>query len=156
MTWTIIITLILAGLLFLVLEILVFPGTTVVGIIGFVLIIIAIYGSYDSYGTPYGHYTLAACFGLTFLTLFLSLRSKTWKKFMLNEELDGKVNTMEPDVVKAGDTGVTVSRLAPVGNALINDDIYEVSAKGEFIDQEKEVVVIKVDNNKIYVKLKTN
>lgn len=156
MTWTIIITLILAGLLFLVLEILVFPGATVVGIVGFVLIIIAIYGAYSEHGTTYGHYTLAACFGLTFVTLFFSLRSKTWKKFMLSDELDGKVNIIETDAVKVGDTGKTVSRLAPVGNALINDDIYEVAAKGEFIDQEKEIVVIKVDNNKIYVKLKTN
>ncbi|OPZ99835.1 MAG: hypothetical protein BWY70_00872 [Bacteroidetes bacterium ADurb.Bin408] len=156
MTWSIIITLILAGLFFLILEILVFPGTSVVGIVGFVLLIVAIWGAYSFHGTSYGHYTLIATFSLTFLALFFSLRSKTWKKFSLEHEVDGKVNVIDENAIKTGDTGTTVSRLAPMGNALINGEIYEVSTNGDFIDQEKEIIVIKIEKNKIIVKLKNN
>ncbi|MDD3875961.1 MAG: hypothetical protein PHT69_05035 [Bacteroidales bacterium] len=153
MAWSIIFVLIFAGLLFLVLEILVFPGTSVVGIIGFILLVIAVYSAYTSHDTIYGHYTLAACFGLTFLTLYFSLRSKTWNRFMLKKEIDGKVNTIDTELIKVGDIGKTSSRLAPMGNAYINNEIYEVSTRGEFIDQEKEIIVIKIELNKIYVKL---
>lgn len=156
MTWSIIITLLLAGLLFLILEILVFPGTSVVGIVGFILLIVAIWGAYTYQGTNYGHYTLIATFGLTFIALFFSLRSKTWKKFSLDHEIDGKVNLIDENAIKAGDTGTTVSRLAPMGNALINGEMYEVATNGDFIDQEKEIIVIKVEKNKIIVKLKPN
>lgn len=46
MSWTVIIVLILVGLLFLLLEALVIPGTTIVGVIGFVLIAIGVWQSY--------------------------------------------------------------------------------------------------------------
>jgi len=153
MDWSLIIVLIFAGLFFLVLEILVFPGTSIVGIIGFMLIAIGIYSAYSSHGVTYGHYTLGASLVFTILTLYLSLRSKTWNRFMLKKEIDGKVNIIDINL-KVGDTGKTVSRLAPMGNALINNDIHEVSTKGEFIDQEQEIIVTKIELNKIYVKLK--
>ncbi len=156
MTWSIIITLIIAGLIFLVLEILVIPGTTVIGVVGFILLIISIWGAYTYQGTVYGHYTLAATFILTFIALYFSLRSKTWKKLALNNEIDSKVNVIDENAIKQGDTGITVSRLAPMGNAQINGDIYEVATHGDFIDQEKEIIVIKVEKNKIIVKLKTD
>jgi len=156
MTWSIIITLIAAGLVFLILEILVIPGTTVIGVVGFILLIISIWGAYTYQGTTYGHYTLAATFVFTFVALYFSLRSKTWKKLSLNNEIDGKVNVIDQNAVTQGDTGITVSRLAPMGNALINGEIYEVATHGDFIDQEKEILVIKVEKNKIIVKLKTD
>lgn len=156
MAWSIIITLLFAGLIFLILEILVFPGTSVVGIVGFVLLIIAIWGAYTYHGTIYGHYTLGVSFALTFLALYFSLRSKTWKRLTLNTEIDGKVNIIDTDAIKVGDVGVTMSRLAPMGNAMINNNILEVATNGDFIDQEKEIIVIKIEKNKIIVKLKSN
>lgn len=156
MSWTIILILILAGLLFLVLEILVFPGTTVVGIVGFILLIVGIWGAYSSQGTMYGHITLGGSFALTFVALYFSLRSKTWKKLALNNEIDGRVNEIDENNIKIGDNGMTVSRLAPMGNALINEEIYEVATNGDFIDQEREITVIKIEKNKIIVKLKSS
>lgn len=152
MSWSIILILILAGLLFLLLEMLVIPGTTVVGAIGFILIAIGIWQGYASHGTPEGHYLLAGTVFFTVLLIAMSLRSKTWNRVMLHTEVDGKANVIDENAVKPGDTGKAVSRLVPMGKAFINNEYYEVSTTGEFIDQGTEIVIERIENNKIFVK----
>jgi len=152
MSWTIILLLILIGMAFLLLEILVLPGTNVAGFIGFILLVVGIWQAYAAHGRVAGHVTLAACLVVTLGLLYFTLKSRTWNRAMLHKEIDGRVNVVDADKVKAGDTGKTVSRLAPMGKALINGDYYEVSTIGEFIDQEKDIVVIKIEQSKILVK----
>lgn len=155
MSWTVIVALIVIGLLFLILEILVVPGSTVVGVVGFILMAIGIWQTYIVYGSATGHYVLGGSLILTLGALALSLRSKTWKRAMLHTEILGKTNVYEAEKVKVGDTGKAVSRLVPMGKAFINDDYFEVRTSGEFLDEETEVVVTKIDHNKIYVKSKS-
>ncbi|MDP2424216.1 MAG: NfeD family protein [Bacteroidales bacterium] len=154
MTWTVIILLIVVGLLLLLLEVLVVPGTTFVGVTGFVLLIISIWQTYVVYGSTAGHYTLLGILLLTFLALYFSLKSKTWRIMILNTQIDSKMNEVDPEKVKPGDAGKTISRLAPAGKAIINGEYYEVHTLGEFIDQQTEIVVIKVEYSKILVKPK--
>jgi membrane-bound ClpP family serine protease len=73
---------------------------------------------------------------------------------MLKTEISGKVNEIDSTKVQAGDSGISVSRLTPGGKALINDEYYEVHTNGEFIDQESEIVVTHLADNKIFVKRK--
>jgi membrane-bound ClpP family serine protease len=152
MSLTIIAILIIVGLLFLILEILVVPGTTVVGVVGFILIAIGVWQTYAAYGTPAGHWVLAGTLVLTIAALVLSLRSDTWKRFMLKSNLDGKANTFDEDAVKVGDEGIAISRLAPMGKALINNQYFEVSSSGDLIDEQSKIVVTKIEFNKIYIK----
>jgi membrane-bound ClpP family serine protease len=154
MSLTVIAILIIVGLLFLIIEILVVPGTTVVGVVGFILIAIGVWQTYAAYGTPAGHWVLAGTLVLTIGALALSLRSNTWKRFMLKTDLDGKTNVIEADSVKVGDEGISISRLAPMGKALINNQYFEVSSSGDFIDEQSKVVVTKIEFNKIYIKKK--
>ncbi len=154
MHWILIATFIIIGLIFLALEILVIPGVGVAGIIGFILIIVGIWQTYTGHGMLAGHLVLAGTFILTVTTLVLSLRSKTWRKLALSTSIDSKVNLVDENNLKPGDSGKTVSRLAPMGKALINGEYYEVSTNGDFIDQQIEVVVMKIDHNKIIVKRK--
>lgn len=154
MTWTVILVLILVGFLFLLLEILVLPGTNIAGILGFALIGIGIWQAFAVYGTRSGVITLGASFILTIIFLTFALKSKTWNRLTLKSEIDGKVNVIDEINVKAGDEGITVSRLAPAGKALIKNDYYEVHTTGEFVNPNTEIIVTKVEFNKIYVKLK--
>ena len=154
MSFTVIAALIMIGLIFLILEILVVPGTTVVGIVGFILMGIGIWQTYIMYGAPIGHYVLGGSAVLTVGALVLSLRSKTWNRAMLHTELTGKTNVYDDAHIKPGDTGKAVSRLVPMGKAYINDDFFEVRSSGEFIDQETEIIVTKIEFNKIFVKQK--
>lgn len=152
MSLTIIAVLIIVGLLFLILEILVVPGTTVVGVVGFILIAIGVWQTYAAYGAPTGHIVLAGTLVLTVAALALSLRSNTWKRFMLKSELHGKTNVVDEAAIQVGDEGISISRLAPMGKALINGQYFEVSSTGDLIDEQTEIVVTKIEFNKIYIK----
>ncbi len=150
--WTFIIILILVGILMLLLEILVIPGSGVAGIIGFGLMIAGIWMAYSNEGTKAGHITLAITLGVNLIGLLLALRSKTWKKAMLSTQIDSKVNTIDPLQLQVGDKGVTVSRCAPMGKAIFNDKFFEVSALADFIDENAVVRVVKISGNKVFVK----
>jgi membrane-bound ClpP family serine protease len=154
MPWTLIAALIIIGLLFLVLEILVVPGTTVVGIFGLVLMGVGIWEAYNIFGATTGHLVVAGSLVITVIAIALSLRSKTWKRAMLSTEIKGKTNLINQEKVKPGDTGKAVSRLVPMGKALINDEYFEVRSMGQYVDQGTEIEVIKIENNKIFVKQK--
>ena len=154
MTWTIIAVLILVGFLFLLLEILVLPGISVAGIIGFVLIAIGVWQAYAVYGSLAGSLTLVGCIVFSAGGLYYSLKSGTWKWAALNKNVEGKVNLVDAGNIKPGDSGRAVSRLAPMGKALINDEYFEVKTQGDYVDAGTEVEVISIDFNKITVKPK--
>lgn len=154
MSWLLIILLIVLGVLFLLLEILVIPGTTFAGIVGFVLVFVGLWQAYASKGIVEGHITLGATLVVTVITLYYSFKAGTWKRMALKTTVDGKMDQLDGLSIKEGDTGTTLSRLAPSGKAMINNDIVEVHTYGEFIDQENEIIVISVKDNKIIVTTK--
>ena len=151
---TLIIVLIVIGLIFLVAEFLIIPGITVAGIAGFVLIIFGVYLGYSQFGTTTGHIILLSTAVASVATIALSLRAKTWRWATLSTNIDSRAVEEYEHIIKPGDVGITVSRLAPMGKAVINDNIVEVTALGEMIDQQSAVEVVKVEGNKIIVKLK--
>jgi len=152
MTWTIIAVLIGVGFLFLLLEILVLPGTNIAGVVGFVLLAIGIWQAYAVYGGMAGTITLLATLVLSALTLYYALKSRTWDKAALHKNIDSRVNVVDTEKIKAGDKGKTVSRLAPMGKAEFGEEYYEVNAMGQFIDPGTEIEVVKIENNQITVK----
>lgn len=156
MPWTLILALIIVGLLFLVLEILVVPGTTVVGIAGFAMLVFGIFEAYSIYGSTVGHIVLGSTVLATIIVLYLSLKSKTWRRMMLTKNIDSRVNVVDEQAVKPGDSGITISRLAPAGKARINGTIVEVQSLDGFVDENSEIVVLRVDHSRIIVKRKIN
>ncbi len=90
MSWTIIAVLIIVGFLFLLLEILVLPGTNVAGFIGFALIAIGVWQAYTVYGAWAGSLTLAGSILLSGVGLYYSLKSGTWKRAALKKTLKVK------------------------------------------------------------------
>ncbi len=151
---TLIILLIVIGLILLVAEFLIIPGVTIAGIGGIVLIVFGVYLSYSQFGATTGHLTLLFTAVASIATIALSLRAKTWRRVALNNSIDSKAIEEYDQMVKAGYEGFTISRLAPMGKAKINDNIVEVTALDELIDQQSIIEVVKVEGNKITVKLK--
>jgi membrane-bound ClpP family serine protease len=155
MSLTLIIILIIAGLLFLLLEVLVIPGTTVVGIAGVILIAFSVWEAYHVFGNSTGHLVLAGTFILTVSTAYLAFKTNTWNRLMLKTKISGKVNEIDMKNIHEGDTGKAISRISPSGKAFFNNEFYEVHSNGDFIDQESEVVVTHFIDNKIFVKRKS-
>ena len=146
--------LILLGILLLILEFLVVPGITFAGIGGALLIAGGIFFSYDIYGTATGNYTLFGTSLFVIIIIYISLKTKTWKRFMLNAKIDSQVNSENENKFKVGDFGVSISRLAPIGQIMINETSVEASSNGQFIDQNVEIEIVKIEKSKIIVKPK--
>ena len=154
MTITSIILLILLGIFLLVLEILFVPGM-VLGFISIILMLIGVIFSFKDYGSSVGLIVLGATGIATAFALYWSFNSPIWKKMQVQSKIDGKANALEHGAIKKGDTGKTISRLNPMGKALINDLQVEVQVNEGFIDQDKDITVLKVQQNKIFVTLKS-
>ncbi|MEJ2594311.1 MAG: hypothetical protein P8100_04125 [bacterium] len=150
--WTVVVILILVGILMLLLEILVIPGSGVAGVIGFGLMVAGIWLAYSRIGLQAGHIALGATLGVSIIGLLLALRSKTWNKAMLSTNIESKVRTIDNVHLKVGDTGTTISRCAPMGKAEFDDKFYEVSAYSDFIDENVKVEIMKISGNKIFIK----
>ena len=155
MSLTVILVLIVLGLILLLIEILVLPGTAIIGLAGAGLIIASVYSAYNSLGTEMGHIILGGTILTSILVIYFSLKSNTWKKLMLKTELTGKVPNLAENLIKIGDNGTSSSRLAPIGKALINDQYVEVHSVDGFVDENQEITVVQMETNKIFVKPKT-
>nr|HML86602.1 nodulation efficiency protein D (NfeD) [Bacteroidales bacterium] len=73
MSLTFIIVLVIVGLLFFILEVLVIPGTSVAGVLGFVAIAVAVWQAWIQYGYETGLLVLAGSLVGSILCLWLSL-----------------------------------------------------------------------------------
>lgn len=150
MSWLIILLLIIGGLGLLILELLVVPGTTVVGVIGFILMAVGVWQAYVVFGSFMGTMVLLATLVLSVGGLYLSLKSNTWKRAGFEKSILSKVNT-DAHKLNVGDEGITTSRLNPMGKAFINNDYFEVSTFGEFVDNNVSVKIVAIDGNKVRV-----
>ncbi len=154
MSLTVAILIILLGLILLLLEILVIPGI-IVGIIGVLLSIGGIISVYVNQGNTAGNMVLLGTLVSTAIMIYFTFRSNTWKKVSINTSIDGKVNTFNTEQIKAGETGVAISRLAPSGKALVNGIQVEVHSMEGYINEGTSIIIAKVDENKIIVKSKS-
>lgn len=144
--------LILTGIALLVAEFFIFIGSAIAGIVGFILTAIGVFLTYKTYGSATGNTVLLISIALFLATVFFSLRSKTWKRIALHSEVDGKVNTIEEHKIKAGDVGITVSKVAPMGKVKVNDIVVEAKSIGIYIEENTEVEVVKVNESNILIK----
>ena len=147
-----IVLLIVLGLLFLVAELLLFPGLSIGGILAVVCYGGAIWYAFDALGTTAGVWTIVAVAILSLLSLIFSLRAKTWQRLTLKQEIDSVSMPKPEGEVAVGATGVTVSRLAPMGKVNVGGKIYEAKSVDVFIDLRSEIEVVGFDNFTLIVK----
>ena len=152
MSLLIIILLILTGILLLLAEILLIPGITVAGVGGVLFVVAGIFFGYNEYGSVGGNIIAFSTFLLVLLSVVLALRSKTWKKTVLDTDITGKIQSVSELDIKVGDQGITSSRLAPMGKIKINKTFIEAKAASGFIDEKTPVEVVKVLNTNVIVK----
>lgn len=149
--WIIVIFLILFGLSLVVAEIIFVPGTTFVGILGFLLTAGGVYMGFTTFGDTTGYWLLAAS-GIAGIGLIIyGLRSDTWRKFSLESSNQSRFNDEFKHALSVGMTGKTVSELRPYGKALFEDSEYEVRSQGQYMSRGQEVRIAKIEHNTIYV-----
>ncbi len=149
--WLIVSGLVFIGFILILLEILFVPGTTFVGILGFIATIGGIYLSFEYFGVATGWWFTLGCALFFFLSLYYSFKMKTWERFSLKGSMQGKFNEGSTDGLNQNDEGVTISTLKPVGKAEFNNKEYEVKSFGEYIEPETKVRIVNISNNSILV-----
>ncbi|HTN68725.1 MAG TPA: hypothetical protein VLZ33_04600 [Dysgonamonadaceae bacterium] len=146
---------ILLGIIFLLVEIFLIPGFTVSGIAGLVLIAAGIVYSYKYIGPSAGNFTLIISVFMLMASFLYLIKSKSLRRIALTTNIDATVDKSDLDKIKVGDTGITISRLNPIGKAYINELTVEAkSIDGEMIDEEVEIEVIKVEWTNVLVSKK--
>ncbi len=146
-----IILLILLGLLLLLIEFAVIPGVTIAGIGGFLLLAASVYIAFKELGTAAGLITLIAVLILAPAMIYYFFKSRSGRKMILEKNIDGKVESINPNKIAVGDMGKTIGRLAPSGKARVNSEVVEAQSTGSFIDHNTEIKVLKILSNKIIV-----
>ncbi len=154
METTIVIILLVVGILLFLIEFFLIPGLSIAGIAGVAFLGGAIYYAYYSIGPTAGHITVISSVLLLGLSVWIFLRSKVLEKMSLKTEIDGKNDPMKDMIINVGDTGITSSRLAPMGRVKINNHIVEAKTNDDFIDPGVEITVIEVMNTNILVERK--
>ncbi len=152
MSWLFIITLIFFGLLAVVLDFLFIPGGFV-AILGMLMEIAGVVFAYTTYGSVAGTLTMLLTVVISVLVIVLILRSKTWRKCALATSIDKVVNDFDTTRVFIGAVGRTISRLAPSGKAVFDGETVEVASSYGLIDENSDIIVEKIEGNKIFVKL---
>jgi membrane-bound ClpP family serine protease len=150
----IVIVLCLTGIVLILLEIFLIPGITFAAVAGGLFYAGAIYYAYSHLGTLGGTIALISSilvFGVAFVWL---IKSKALETIALKTDIKSTVATGDALKIREGDEGIAISRLNPVGKVRVNGITMEAKSLGEFIDEETEIVVVKVFATQLTVKTK--
>jgi membrane-bound ClpP family serine protease len=144
--------LIVLGILFLVAELVLLPGLSFGGILAVVCEGGAIYMAFNRYGAMGGWLTILLILVLGLVAVVISLRTKTWQRLSLKQQIDSTTTPSPTNEVSIGMRGTTVSRLAPMGKVCIEGRYYEAKSLDVYIDQHCEVEVVGFENFNIVVR----
>jgi membrane-bound ClpP family serine protease len=146
-----VIILIVLGLLLLILEFAVIPGITIAGVAGVLMLGISVYIAFSRFGTIAGIATLAFVLIVSPVLIYYFFKSRAGKKMVLDTRIEGRVELIDKEKIRAGDKGKTIGRLAPSGKVRINNEVVEAQSTGNFVDHNVDIKVVKVLSNKVIV-----
>ena len=88
-------------------------------------------------------------------TFYWLIKSKALRRISLETNIDSKVDNTNLQKMAVGDTGIALSRLNPMGKVLVNDIEAEgKSVDGEFIEEETEIEIVRIETYHVLVKRK--
>ena len=147
----IVVILLVLGIVFLLLEIFLFPGISVAGIAGAAFTGVAVWYAFSHLGNVAGSITLFGGVVLMGVAIWAFMKSKALDKMSLRTNVTGRVDEIDELKIKVGDTGTTLSRLAPMGKIKINGTVVEAKTDNEFLDPNTEVIVKEVYKTNVLV-----
>ena len=149
--WITVISLIVVGLALVIAEIIFVPGTTLVGITGFALMAVGISLGFSYFGGSVGWTIAGVTAVLSGFVIVCAFRSNVWGRFSLKSTIDSKVNEGELEGIHAGQEGVALSALRPVGKAELASRTFEVRTLGAYVESGTRIRVTQVNANQITV-----
>ena len=143
------------GLIFIILEFFV-PGG-IIGSIGLIAVIGSLFMATDNNTLIAVSLLIAVMVSLTVSILLVKVFNKNmkfFKKMVLKDATtteEGYVSNVNR-VELLGKVGTALTPLRPAGIAYIDDERVDVVTEGSFIDQDSDVIVVKVEGSRIVVR----
>ncbi|MEG1606989.1 MAG: serine protease [Mucinivorans sp.] len=147
-----IILLIVLGVVLFFAELVLLPGITIAAAGAFCCLVVAAAWTFVSYGVFTGFVVLAIILVILGVMMALFLRRRTWHNMSLHTEIKESIARPIEELVAVGALGIAHTRLAPMGNVLIEGKVYEAKTFGEFLDAKSHIEVIGYDNQALIVK----
>ena len=148
-----VITFVVLGIAFFILEIFFLPGVSIGGIVGTLFTGAGIWYAFAKIGTTAGWVVVVVSVIILLLAIVYFIKGKPLDKMALDKELESD-NLYDMSKVAVGDRGVTLSRLAPMGKVLVNGEEYEAKFREGFLDRGVEVEVVEIEGNVLVVRSK--
>jgi membrane-bound ClpP family serine protease len=143
--------LLLIGLILLMVEIIFIPGTTVVGIFGFLVSMAGLAFAFLNFEYAVALGITGIAVAINFAAVWYGFSSGVWKKFSLKSTQSGGAFDGRTVGLEVGMKGLAVSDIKPYGKASFDNQWVEVKSESGFIEVNSPVTIIKIENNKISV-----
>ena len=145
--------LLILGIVLVLAEIFLLPGITIAIVGGAIFIGGGLFYAYSHLGVEGGNIALVASIISFSVTFFWLIKSKAINKIGLDTNIDSTVaDERVISAIKEGDQGITVSRLNPIGKVKVNNITMEAKTLGDFVDENVEIIVLKVYPTQVVVK----
>lgn len=138
------------GTFLIMLEIFLLPGF-VIGLMGFALCVWASIEAYSSLGPTTGSIVIGVTVVLNIVLAYIGLKNLHKSPAAMKASIDGRVNEFSDFGLKPGDRGFSITALRPEGKANFGENYISVWAFTGFIDTEKEIEIVRIADNKIFV-----
>lgn len=140
------------GLILVLVEVLFIPGTTVVGVLGFLVSLTGIVFAFLNFDQTLALWITALAAVLNLAAIWYGFSSGVWNKFSLKSSIKGGAFDGRTEGLEVGMLGTAISDIKPFGKAKFQEELYEVKSDSGFIEVGKSLEISKIENNKIIVK----
>lgn len=145
--------LLILGILLFLAELVLLPGITIAAIGSLAALSAAVAWSFAAYGISCGFMTLGIVGIIIIIMLIFFFRRSTWRKVSLATELPDTIERPISELCKIGASGISISRLAPMGKVIIDGRVFEAKTMGGFVDEGAKIKVIGFENQNIIVEI---
>jgi membrane-bound ClpP family serine protease len=150
----IIVALCFIGIALVLVEIFLIPGLTITALTGAAFAIAGIYYAFRNYGVLGGSITFVSTVTIIGIAFVYLVKSKALDRISLKTDIGSTVASGDSLEIAVGDEGISISRLNPMGKVRVNNITMEAKTLGEFVDENTEIVVLKVSPTQLIVKTK--
>ena len=143
--------LVLFATVMMVVEVAFIPGLGFTGLMGVLAMIGSVFYAFLQIGTAAGWMTLLVCVFICIALFLWALYGNSLDKMALKKNIESTVNEQDMSRFAVGDRGVARTRLALIGEALINGQVVEVKSEGGFIDEQEEIEIVRISGESLFV-----
>jgi len=142
--------LIIAGFIFVVIEIFLVPGVSVPGLVGLAMIGYGIFKARSAYGISGALIATTVSVVAAVVLIKMALKSRAVKSIGLDySEKEAKAIDDYSSLI--GKEGTAVSTLRPSGTAMIDSKRFNVVTDGEYIEKDSPIQVSAIEGTRIIV-----